>query len=83
MPGLEPSGVLPTALEFSLAQVPAGTRTSLMASAGALSAPKSSAEVKLTDSARFTLLNCRASFPIFPTRWELFTHASKNGASRS
>jgi hypothetical protein len=32
--------VLPTALELSAAQLPAGTRTSLMASAGALSAPK-------------------------------------------
>jgi hypothetical protein len=42
---LEPSGVLPTALELSAAQLPAETTTSLMASAGALSAPMSSAEV--------------------------------------
>jgi hypothetical protein len=68
IPGLEPSGVLPTALEVSAAQVPAGTKTSLMASAGTLSATNSSAEVKVTDSARFALLNSRASFPIFPTK---------------
>jgi hypothetical protein len=63
IPGLDPSGVLPTALEFSGAQVPAGTVGSLMARAGALSAPKSSAAVKVTDNARFTLLNSKASFP--------------------
>ena len=55
--------MLPTALEFSAAQVPAGTVGSLMASAGELSAPKRSAEVKVTDNARFTLLNSKASFP--------------------
>jgi len=69
MPGLDPSGVLPTALEFSAAQVPAGTRTSLMAKTGAALATIIAAITRATVrtmSMRFTI--SLTSFPFIQSK---------------